>query len=108
MATIITFSMANASSTSSVTIAVAAMTSATTRRVFPSTKTRASSPDAYMASTSITRTMSAALNWCNQACIYYNKRKQQQKNTAAMTRAPCVTHVTIAGQAAKRVAWQSQ
>jgi hypothetical protein len=37
-----------------------------------------------------------------------NKRKQQQKNTATMTRAPHVTHTTIAGQAANRVAWQSQ
>jgi hypothetical protein len=29
-----------------------------------------------------------------------NKRKQQQKNKAVVTRMPCVTRATIAGQAA--------
>ncbi len=37
-----------------------------------------------------------------------NKRKHHKKITAAMTRAPHVTHAMIAGQAVNWVAWQSQ
>ncbi len=58
-ATIITVSMADANSTSSATMAVVPMTSATTRRVSPSTRTRASSPNSYRVSTTITCTTSA-------------------------------------------------
>ena len=60
-ATIITISMANVSNTSSVTTAVMARTRATTRRVSPSVRIRASSPDAYMVSMPITPTMCAML-----------------------------------------------
>ncbi len=79
--TIVTISMTNASSTSSATAmtAVAATTSATTRRVSPSARTRASSPDAYMASTPITRMTSAALIWTTKHANNNNKRKQQIK-----------------------------
>jgi hypothetical protein len=61
MATIVTVSMAGASSTSSTMVGVAAMTSTTTRRVSPSARTRASSPDAYRVSMPITCTASAML-----------------------------------------------
>jgi hypothetical protein len=60
-ATIVTVSMADASSKSSATLAVAATTSATTRMISPSARTRASSPDAYTTSMPITHTMSATL-----------------------------------------------
>jgi hypothetical protein len=80
MATIIIVSMANdASSTSSRTRAVVATTSATIRRVSPSTRAWASSPDAYSASTSFTRRTSAALISAIKHGNYNNKHKQQQK-----------------------------
>jgi hypothetical protein len=66
----------------------------------PSARTRVSSPDAYMASTPTTHTASAALIRAIKGKNYNNKCKQQQKNTAAMTRAPHIMHATIAGQAA--------
>jgi hypothetical protein len=70
--------MTNASSTSSMTMAVVATTSATTRRVSPSARTRASSPDAYMAITPITRTTSAALIRTTKRANNNNKCKQQK------------------------------
>jgi hypothetical protein len=76
MATILTISMANVSGTS---LAVAATTSATTRRVSPSVRTRALSPDAYMASTPIICMMSAALIRATKCANYNKKCKQQQK-----------------------------
>ncbi len=60
-ATIVTIRMADASSSSSATTVVAATTSATSRKVSPSVRTRASSPDAYTASTPINRMTSAVL-----------------------------------------------
>ncbi len=85
-------------------------TSATTRRVLPSARTKASSPDAYMASTPITRMASAALI---RAIKHANNNNNSQaataaKNTATVTHAPRIMRATIAGQAANRVAWQSQ
>jgi hypothetical protein len=112
MATIVTVSMANARSTSSATMAVVATTSTTTRRVFPSTRTRASSPDAYTASMPITCTTSAMLirttKHANNNNNLQTATKQTKKHTAAMARAPRLTRATIAGQAANQVAWQSQ
>jgi hypothetical protein len=110
MATIVTVSMADASSTSSATTAVAATTSATTRMISPSARTRASSPDAYTASMPITHTMSATLIRATK-CTNNNNNLQtatKQKNTATMTHAPRVMRATITGQAVKQVAWQSQ
>ena len=101
-ATIITVSMADANSTSSATMAVVPMTSATTRRVSPSTRTRASSPDAYTASTPITRTTSAALICAIKHTNNNNNLQAATKKTHAtiVTRAPHDTHAMIAGQAA--------
>ncbi len=93
------------------TTTVAVMTSATTRRVSPSMRTTASSPDAYTESIPITCTTSAALIRATKRANNNNNLQtetKQTKNTAAMTRAPRVTQVTIAGQAAKQVARQSQ
>jgi hypothetical protein len=59
-ATIVTVSIVNASSTSSATTAVAA-DKRNDKKSTPSARTRASSPDAYTASTPITRMTSAAL-----------------------------------------------
>jgi hypothetical protein len=78
-ATIVTNSMADESSTSSAMIAVAATTSATTKRVFPSVRTRVSSSATYTASTPITCTTSAALIRATKHTNYNNKHKQQQK-----------------------------
>ncbi len=106
-ATIVNLSMANASSTSTATMAVAATTSVTTRRVSPSMKTRASSPDAYMASTPITCTTSAVLIRTTKHANYNIKSNNKEKNKAIVTRLPCVMCAIITGQAAYRVAWQS-
>ncbi len=78
-ATIVTLIMTNASSTSSATTAVMVTTSSTTRRVSPSARTRASSPDAYTASKLITHMMSAALI-CTTKCANNNNKCKQQKN----------------------------
>ncbi len=58
-ATIIIIIMAGVSSTSFTTTAVTTTTSETTRRLPPSARTRTLSPDAYMASTPITRMTSS-------------------------------------------------
>jgi hypothetical protein len=78
-ATIVTIIMASASSTSSVTMAVTVTTSATRRRVSPSMRTRASSPDAYMVSTPITYTTSAML-------ICATKRANNNNNLQTATK----------------------
>jgi hypothetical protein len=79
MATTVTVSMTDACSTSSGMMAVAAATSATTRRVSPSTRTRASSPGAYTASMPITCTTSATLIRTTKCANNNNKHKQQIK-----------------------------
>jgi hypothetical protein len=78
MATIITVSMTNARSTSSAMTAVAATTSMTTRRVSPSARTKASSPDAYTASTPITCMMSAVLIRTTKRVNNNNKCKHKK------------------------------
>jgi hypothetical protein len=102
MATIITVSIADTNSTSSATMVVAATTSATSRRVSPSARARASSLDAYRVSTSITRTTSAALIRASktQSTTRSGSNKKMGKNETFVTRTPRVTHTTIAGQAA--------
>ncbi len=84
--------MADASSTSSALTAVAATTSATTKRVSPSARTRASSPDAYTASTPINRTTSAALIRATK-CTNYNNRgnNNNKKHSCSNT---CTMHHT--------------
>jgi hypothetical protein len=74
--TIVTVSMANASSTSSATTTAVATTSATTRRVSPSARTRASSSATYTASTPITCTTSDVLICATKCTNYNNKLKQ--------------------------------
>jgi hypothetical protein len=98
MATIVTISMVDASSTSSATTAVVVTTSTTTRRVSPSARARASSPDAYMASTSITCLTSIALIRAIKSVNYNNKHKQQQykhsRNDMCTTCHECNNHWT--------------
>ncbi len=83
-ATILTVSMTDASNTSSTTMAVAATTSALARRVSPSARTRASSPNAYRVSTPIPYTMSAVLIHAAKSTNNNNMCKQQKtgKNNA--------------------------
>jgi hypothetical protein len=63
--------MANASSTSFAMTAVAVATSTTTRRVPPSTRTRPSSPVAYMARKPITCATSAVLTHATKGTPYH-------------------------------------
>jgi hypothetical protein len=80
-ATIVTVSMANKNNTSSVTMAVEGTTSMTTRRVSPSARTRASSPDAYMVSTPIAHTTSVTLIHATKCRNNNNNLKTANKQT---------------------------